>query len=120
MAINLLELVSKSLTPDTLKGMSGFLGESNSAVQSGMGVLLPALLGGLASKAATPSGASSTREPSAAHIVSVGPSKMRNRRASRRSCGATLVSLYPRPPSSWIRRSAAPNSSSGPATLLAR
>ena len=59
MAVNLLDLVSRSITPDAVQGISKFLGESDSAVQSGIGTLVPALLAGMASKASTPSGASS-------------------------------------------------------------
>lgn len=59
MATNLLDLVSSALTPDTVQGLSRFLGESDSAVQSGLGMLVPAVLGGMASKAATPGGAAS-------------------------------------------------------------
>jgi cytochrome c oxidase subunit 2 len=59
MAANLLDLVSRALTPDAVQGLSKFLGESDSAVHSGLSTLVPALLGGLASKASTPGGASS-------------------------------------------------------------
>src|SRR5215471_1954279 len=58
MAVNLLDLVSRAVTPDAVRGISRFLGESDSAVQSGIATLLPTLLGGLASKASTPAGAS--------------------------------------------------------------
>jgi outer membrane protein OmpA-like peptidoglycan-associated protein len=58
MAVNLLDLVSRAITPDAIQGISRFLGEGDSAVQSGIGTLVPALLGGMASKASTPSGAS--------------------------------------------------------------
>jgi outer membrane protein OmpA-like peptidoglycan-associated protein len=59
MAVNLVDQVSRALTPDVMQGISKFLGEDASAVQSGLGALIPTLLGGLASKAATPGGASS-------------------------------------------------------------
>jgi outer membrane protein OmpA-like peptidoglycan-associated protein len=59
MAVNLVDQVSRALTPDVIQGISRFLGEDASAVQSGLGALIPTLLGGLASKAATPGGASS-------------------------------------------------------------
>ena len=49
MAVNLLDLVSRAMTPDSLQGISKFLGEDPSAVQNGMGILVPTLLGGLAS-----------------------------------------------------------------------
>ncbi len=58
MAVNLIDLVSRAVTPDAVQGISKFLGESDSAVQSGIGTLVPALLAGMASKASTPSGAS--------------------------------------------------------------
>ncbi|MES2960037.1 MAG: DUF937 domain-containing protein [Pseudomonadota bacterium] len=57
MAINLLEMLTRAISPATVKSVADHLGESESGVQSGLALLLPALLGGLASKAATPSGA---------------------------------------------------------------
>jgi hypothetical protein len=57
MATNLLQLISNAVTPDTVQGLSTFLGEKDSAVQGGITTLLPVLLGGMASKATTPSGA---------------------------------------------------------------
>ncbi|AMO25008.1 hypothetical protein GCM10027034_05660 [Ramlibacter solisilvae] len=57
MAVNLVELISSAITPDTVQGLSKVLGERDSAVQAGIGALVPALLGGMASKASTPSGA---------------------------------------------------------------
>ena len=59
MAINLLDLLSQSVSPGLVKSVSGHLGESGSAVESGFGALLPVLLGGLASKASTGGGAAS-------------------------------------------------------------
>jgi outer membrane protein OmpA-like peptidoglycan-associated protein len=58
MAVNLVELVSSAITPDAVQGISRVLGERDSTVQSGIGALVPALIGGLAGKASTPSGAS--------------------------------------------------------------
>ncbi len=57
MATNLLEMLTRAITPATMNSVSDHLGESESGVQSGLALLLPALLGGLASKALTPSGA---------------------------------------------------------------
>jgi OmpA-OmpF porin, OOP family len=59
MAINLLDLLSNAVTPDIVQGLSRSVGESDSAVRSGVSSLLPMLLGGLANKSATPTGASS-------------------------------------------------------------
>lgn len=59
MSVNLLEMLSNAVTPGLVKSLAGHLGESEVAVGSGLGSLLPALLGGLASKASTGSGASS-------------------------------------------------------------
>jgi len=58
MAVNLLDLVSRAITPDAVQGITRFLGESDTAVQSGIGTLVPALIGGMAAKASTPAGAS--------------------------------------------------------------
>lgn len=59
MATNLLDLLSNAVSPDIVQGLSRSVGESDSAVRSGVSALLPALLGGLASKSSTPTGASS-------------------------------------------------------------
>jgi OmpA-OmpF porin, OOP family len=59
MAINLLDLLSNAVTPDIVQGLSRSVGESDSAVRSGVSSLLPMLLGGLANKSSTPTGASS-------------------------------------------------------------
>lgn len=59
MTDNLLEMITSALSPAATQNLSRAVGESESAVKSGLGALLPVLLGGLASKAATPSGASS-------------------------------------------------------------
>src|SRR6476469_5762181 len=48
MATNLLQLISNAVTPDTVQGLSTFLGEKDSAVQGGITTLLPVLLGGMA------------------------------------------------------------------------
>jgi outer membrane protein OmpA-like peptidoglycan-associated protein len=59
MADNLLEMMSSALTPAATQNLARAVGESESAVKSGLGALLPVLLGGLAAKATTPSGSSS-------------------------------------------------------------
>ncbi len=59
MATNLLDLLSNAVSPDIVQGLSRSVGESDSAVRSGVSALLPALLGGLANKSSTPSGAGS-------------------------------------------------------------
>jgi hypothetical protein len=59
MAVNLLDLFSRAVTPDAVQGISKLLGEDPSAVKGGVATLVPVLLGGLASKASTPSGAAS-------------------------------------------------------------
>lgn len=58
MAINLLDLLTRAVSPALVKSIADHFGESESAVQSGIELIVPALLGGLASKASTPSGAS--------------------------------------------------------------
>lgn len=59
MATNLLELLSGAITPTIVQSLSTFLGERDSAIQSGIGSLMPALLGGMADKASTTPGAAS-------------------------------------------------------------
>ena len=59
MAVNLLDLFSRSVTPDAVQGISKLLGEDPSAVKGGVAALVPVLLGAFASKASTPSGAAS-------------------------------------------------------------
>lgn len=59
MSINLLDLAKNYITPDILQGASKFLGESPAGTTSAIGAILPSLLGGLSSKAATTDGASS-------------------------------------------------------------
>ncbi len=58
MATNLLDMLTRAISPATVKSVSDHLGESESAVRSGLALLLPVLLAGLASKASTPSGVS--------------------------------------------------------------
>lgn len=59
MATNLLEMISGAVTPAHVQGLARHLGEKDTAVQGGIGALLPVVLGGMASKSATPSGATS-------------------------------------------------------------
>jgi outer membrane protein OmpA-like peptidoglycan-associated protein len=56
---NLLALVQQALGGDFSKHASQFLGESQGSTQSALGLLLPVVLGGIAQKGATPSGATS-------------------------------------------------------------
>lgn len=58
MNANLLTLVQDALGGDFSKLAGQFLGESQGATQSALGSLLPAVLGGIAQKGATPQGAS--------------------------------------------------------------
>jgi hypothetical protein len=59
MNANLLSLVQQALGND-FAGMAGkLLGESTDSTQSALGSLLPAVLGGIANKGATPGGAAS-------------------------------------------------------------
>lgn len=57
MNANLLELAQQALGGDFARLASQFLGESESTTMSAMGGLLPAVLGGIAQKGATPDGA---------------------------------------------------------------
>ncbi len=57
--MNLLDTLTQTVSPEILQGLSRCVGESDSAARTGVASLLPALLGGLASKATTPSGAGS-------------------------------------------------------------
>jgi outer membrane protein OmpA-like peptidoglycan-associated protein len=59
MSANLLSLAQDALGGDFSKLAGQFLGESQGATQSALGSLLPAVLGGIARKGATPQGASS-------------------------------------------------------------
>ncbi len=58
MTTNLLDLLGQAVTPDLLGGLSKLLGESESALSSGVSALLPGLLGAMANKASTSEGAS--------------------------------------------------------------
>ena len=60
MAVNLLDLVNKGIGSDFTGMAANFLGESPSSTQSAMGALVPALLGTLVQKGATPEGAQET------------------------------------------------------------
>lgn len=57
MSINLLDLVKDQVTDVLAKQASSFLGESESSVTSALGGMMPALLGSVIQKAASPSGA---------------------------------------------------------------
>ncbi|MBK8346239.1 MAG: DUF937 domain-containing protein [Saprospiraceae bacterium] len=57
MSINLLDLVKDQVTGQLAKQASSFLGESESSVTSALGGMMPALLGSVIQKSATPSGA---------------------------------------------------------------
>ena len=58
MAVNLLDLVSRSITPDAIQGISSSSGKAIPPCKAASGRLSSALLGGMASMASTPSGAS--------------------------------------------------------------
>lgn len=57
MSVNLLDMLTSSVGGPLVAQASKFLGESESGTRSAVGSLLPALLGGMSQKAATPSGA---------------------------------------------------------------
>jgi outer membrane protein OmpA-like peptidoglycan-associated protein len=57
MATNLLDMLKGALGSDVVSQAAKYLGESEGATQSAVGALLPALLGGMAKKAASPAGA---------------------------------------------------------------
>lgn len=60
MSVNLLEMLQGFITPEVVKSASAFLGEDDEQkVQSGLGGILPSILGGLLSKATTKEGAGS-------------------------------------------------------------
>jgi len=58
MTPNLLSLAQEALGGDFSKLAGQFLGESPGSIQSAMSALLPAVLGSVAQKGATPQGAS--------------------------------------------------------------
>jgi hypothetical protein len=57
MSINLLDLVKDQVTGQLAKQASSFLGESESNITTGLGSMMPALLGSVIQKSSTPSGA---------------------------------------------------------------
>jgi len=57
MAINILEMLTDALGDELATQASEFLGESKAGTQSALGMLLPALLGGLVKKGSTAEGA---------------------------------------------------------------
>lgn len=57
MAINLLDIVKDQITGQLAKEASSFLGESESAVTSALGSIMPTLLGSVIQKSSTPTGA---------------------------------------------------------------
>lgn len=58
MSINLLEMLKDQVTGSLAKQASGFLGESEENVTSGLGSIFPTLLGSVINKSSEPSGAS--------------------------------------------------------------
>jgi OOP family OmpA-OmpF porin len=58
MSINLLDMLKDQVTGSLAKQASGFLGESEENVTSGLGSVFPALLGSVINKSSEPSGAS--------------------------------------------------------------
>jgi OmpA-OmpF porin, OOP family len=58
MSINLLDLAKGALTPDMISKAAGLLGESNDGTAKALSGVLPVVLGGMASSAAKPEGAS--------------------------------------------------------------
>lgn len=56
MAFNIMDMVSKQLTPDNIKAVAGMLGEDQGKVTSAMSGAAPAILGGLVSAFSQPSG----------------------------------------------------------------
>ncbi|MCZ2102362.1 MAG: DUF937 domain-containing protein [Chitinophagales bacterium] len=59
MAINLLDIVKDQITGQLAKEASSFLGESETAVTSAIGSIMPTLLGSVIQKSSTPTGAQS-------------------------------------------------------------
>ena len=57
MSINILELLNSGIGKQLIGEAGKMLGESDSGIQSAVGSMVPALLGGMMSKAATPQGA---------------------------------------------------------------
>lgn len=57
MAINLLEIVKTQINNTIINKAAGFLGENGAATQKALDILLPSVLGGMANKATTLSGA---------------------------------------------------------------
>jgi outer membrane protein OmpA-like peptidoglycan-associated protein len=58
MAVNLLDLIGREIGDDAISAVASAIGESSGATRSAMGSLMPAILGGLMSKASTAQGAS--------------------------------------------------------------
>ncbi len=58
MSINLLDLVKSQLSGSVMSQAAKFLGESEGSTSTALGAVLPAVLGGFANHAATPTGAS--------------------------------------------------------------
>ncbi|MFZ1495650.1 MAG: OmpA family protein [Saprospiraceae bacterium] len=59
MSINLLDILKNQVADQLVSGASGFLGESESGTRSAVNAILPTLLGSVAQKASTESGAAS-------------------------------------------------------------
>jgi hypothetical protein len=57
MSVNILELLNSGIGKQLIGQAGSMLGESDSGIQSAVGSMMPALLGGMMSKAATPQGA---------------------------------------------------------------
>ena len=57
MSINILELLNSGIGKQLIGQAGSMLGESDSGIQSAVGAMMPALLGGMMNKAATPQGA---------------------------------------------------------------
>lgn len=57
MSINILELLNSGIGKQLIGEASKMLGESDSGIQTAVGSMMPALLGGMMTKAATPQGA---------------------------------------------------------------
>lgn len=59
MSDNLLELLKQAVNPGLVQGLSKYVGDSETSVQSGLGSLIPVLIGGLANRAGAANGAAS-------------------------------------------------------------